>query len=91
MTRTVKHMRQVARYNPLHPLMIVIGIVLVAATAKLGHAMWGIGGMLVFYPAYLGMLLAGQRAAALLSRLIVVPQVLGQSPAYASLYIRASK
>jgi hypothetical protein len=53
--------------------------------------MWGIGGMLVFYPAYLGMLLAGQRAAALLSRLIVVPQVLGQSPAYASLYIRASK
>jgi hypothetical protein len=65
--------------------MVVVGIVLVAATAKLGHGIWGIGGMLVLYPAYLGMLLAGQRVAAALSR-VSIPQLFGFSPVYAGIH-----
>ena len=88
MTRRIRRVRLVARLNPLHPLMIVMGIVLVAVTAKLGHGMWGIGGMLAFYPTYLAMLIVGARAGALLSRMIIVPQVLGQPPVYASRYVQ---
>jgi hypothetical protein len=75
-------MRQLAQHHPLHPLMVVIGVLIATATAKLGHGMWGIGAMLAFYPAYLTMLGAGRRAAALLSR-ISVPQLLAQERAYA--------
>ena len=82
MTKTLKPMRHLAQHNPLHPLMVVLGVVMVAATAKLGHGMWGIGGMLAFYPIYLAMLVAGRRAAALLSG-ISIPQLIGQEPVYA--------
>jgi hypothetical protein len=81
-TKTFKPMRQLARHHSLHPLMVVLGVVMVAATAKLGHGMWGIGGMLAFYPIYLAMLVAGRRAAALLSG-ISIPQLIGQEPVYA--------
>jgi hypothetical protein len=85
-TKKIAPMRQLAQHNPLHPLMIVIGVVMVAATAKLGHGMWGIGGLLAFYPTYLAMLAAGRSAAALLSRLSV-PPLLGRKPAYARISV----
>jgi hypothetical protein len=47
--------------------MLIVGVLLAAATAKLGHAMWGTGGMLAFYPVYLAMLGIGRRAAALVA------------------------
>jgi hypothetical protein len=80
-------MRHLAQHHPLHPLMIVIGVVIVAATAKLGHGMWGIGGMLAFYPTYLTMLVAGRSAAALFSR-ISIPQLVAQERAYARVSVR---
>jgi hypothetical protein len=87
-TRRIRRVQLVARLNPLHPLMIVMGIVLMAVTAKLGHGMWGVGGMLAFYPTYLAMLIAGARARALLVRMIIVPQVLGQPPVHACRYVQ---
>jgi hypothetical protein len=81
-TKKIAPMQQLAQHHPLHPLMIVIGVLIVAATAKLGHAMWGIGGTLAFYPTYLAMLAAGKSAAALLSR-ISVASLLAQERAYA--------
>lgn len=53
----------------LHPAVVVLGILVIAATAKLGHGMWGISGLLAFYPAYLAMLAARRSAAPALSRL----------------------
>ena len=67
--------------------MIVISVLIVAATGKLGHGMWGIGGMLAFYPTYLAMLVAGRGAAALLAR-ISIPRLLAQEPAYARISVR---
>ena len=59
-------MWQLAERHPLHPLMVVVGMLMVALTAKIGHGMWGIDAMLVFYPAYLLAQVAGQRVAAVL-------------------------
>jgi hypothetical protein len=80
-------MRQLAQHHPLHPLMVVIGALIVAAMAKLGHGMWGIGGMLALYPTYLTMLAVGRSAAASLLR-ISVPQLVAQERAYASASVR---
>jgi hypothetical protein len=60
--------QKLARHDPLHPAMVVTGILIVAGTAKLGHGMWGVGGLLAFYPIYLAMLIAGRTAAAALAR-----------------------
>ena len=87
MTKKLAPMRQLAQHHPLHPLMIVIGVLMVAATAKLGHGMWGIGALFAFYPAYLAMLVAGQRAAALLSG-ISIPQLFAPDFAYARISVR---
>ncbi len=87
MTQKIAPVRQLAQHHPLHPLMIIIGVVMVAATAKLGHGMWGIGGVLAFYPTYLTMLVAGRSAAALLSR-ISLPPLLAQERAYARVAVR---
>jgi hypothetical protein len=46
----------------------VIGILIAAGTAKLGHGMWGIAGLLAFYPIYLATLTARHSAAAALAR-----------------------
>jgi hypothetical protein len=86
-TKKIAPTRQLAQHHPLHPLMIVIGVVMVAVTAKLGHGVWGIGGIFAFYPAYLTMLVAGRSAAALLSR-ISVPPLLAQERAYARVAVR---
>ena len=86
MTKTIASVRQLAQSNPLHPLMIVIGLLLVAATAKLGHAMWGIEGMLAFYPTYLITRAAG-RAAGLLPR-IRLPQLFAPEQVFARLSAR---
>jgi hypothetical protein len=48
--------------------MVVIGMLIVALTAKIGHGMWGVDGIFAFYPAYLIVLIAGGRLAAVLSR-----------------------
>jgi len=80
-TKTIAPVRQLAQSHPLHPLMIVIGLLVAAGTAKLGHAMWGIEGMLAFYPTYLVMRAAG-RAAGLLSS-IRLPQSLAPEQAFA--------
>ena len=87
MTKKIAPMRQLAQHHPLHPLMIVIGVLIAAATAKLGHGMWGVGGLLAFYPTYLIMLAAGPRAAAVLAR-ISVPPLPAPEPAYARISIR---
>jgi hypothetical protein len=79
--------RQFAQRHPLHPLMIVIGVLIAAATAKLDHGMWGIGGMMAFYPTYLTMLVAGRSTAALFSR-IGVPRLVAQEHAYARVSVR---
>jgi len=63
-TTNIVPFSELARKNPLHPLMLIVGVLLAAVTAKLGHAMWGTGGMLAFYPVYLAMLGIGRRAAA---------------------------
>jgi hypothetical protein len=81
-TKKIAPMRQLAQHHPLHPLMIVIGVLIVAATGKLGHGMWGIGGMFAFYPTYLAMLVAGRSASALLARLSL-PPLAAQERAYA--------
>jgi hypothetical protein len=81
-TKNIAPMSQLARRYPLHPLMIVIGVLIVASTAKIGHGMWGVDGMLAFYPAYLIMLIGGRRVAAALSRMSA-PQLFAQEPAYA--------
>jgi hypothetical protein len=67
-TKKIAPMSQVAQRHPLHPLMIVIGVLIVALTAKVGHGMWGVDGIFAFYPAYVIMLIAGSRLAAVLSR-----------------------
>jgi hypothetical protein len=87
-TKKIVPMRQLAQQHPLHPLMIVIGLLIVAATAKLGHGTWGIGGMLAFYPTYLAMLVTGRNSAALLPR-ISVPRLVAQEPAYARVCARS--
>ena len=87
MTKKIAPARQFAQHHPLHPLMIIIGVVMVAATAKLGHGMWGIGGVLAFYPTYLTMLVAGRSTAALFSR-IGVPRLVAQEHAYARVSVR---
>src|SRR6266849_3313094 len=79
-TKNIAPMRQLAQHNPRHPLMVVIAVLILAVTAKLGHGTWGIGGMLAFYPTYLTMLGARRSAAQLLSR-ISVPQLLAQDRA----------
>jgi hypothetical protein len=78
---------QLAQQNPLHALMVVVGVLLVAVTAKLGHGIWGVGGMLGFYPAYLAMLAAGRSAAAVLARMSI-PQSPVQQRAYARICVR---
>jgi hypothetical protein len=87
-TKKIAPMRHLAHQHPLHPLMIVVGLLIVAATAKLGHATWGIGGMFALYPIYLAMLVAGRSTAALLSR-ISVPRLVAQEPAYARVSVRS--
>ena len=69
MTRKIAPFRKLARKNPLPPLMLVVGVLLAAAMAKLGHAILGTGGMLAFYPTYLAWLGIGRSAAGLLARL----------------------
>jgi hypothetical protein len=66
-TKKIAPMSQLAQRHPLHPLMVVIGVMIVALTAKIGHGMWGVDGIFAFYPAYL-MLIAGSRLATVLSR-----------------------
>jgi len=66
MSKRVAPMWQIAERHPLHPLMVVVGVLMVALAAKIGHGMWGIDAMLVFYPAYLLAQVAGQRVAAVL-------------------------
>ena len=68
MTKKIAPMSQLAQRYPLHPLMVVIGMLIVALTARVGHGMWGIDGIFAFYPAYLIVLIAGSRLAAALSR-----------------------
>ena len=68
MTKKIAPMSQLAQRHPLHPLMVVIGVLIVALTAKIGHGLWGVDGIFAFYPAYLIMLIAGSRLAAVLSR-----------------------
>jgi hypothetical protein len=63
-TTNVAPFSELAQKNPLHPLMLIVGILLAGVTAKLGHAMWGTGGVLALYPAYLAMLQVGRWAAA---------------------------
>jgi hypothetical protein len=67
-TKKIAPMSQLAQRHPLHPLMVVVGVLIVALTAKIGHGMWGVDGIFAFYPAYLIMLIAGGRLAAALSR-----------------------
>jgi hypothetical protein len=67
-TKKIAPMSQLAQRHPLHPLMVVIGMLIVALTAKVGHGMWGVDGIFAFYPAYLFILIAGSRLAAMLSR-----------------------
>ena len=86
-TKNIAPMRKLAQHHPIHPLMIVLGVLMVALTAKLGHGMWGIDGMLAFYPTYLIMLVAGRRAATVLSG-ISAPQLRAQEPAYAGISVR---
>ena len=69
MTQPIAALPKLARHHPLHPAAVVLGILVIAATAKLGHGMWGIGGLLAFYPAYLAMLAVQRSAAPALSRL----------------------
>jgi hypothetical protein len=61
--------RQFTQHHPLHPVMIVFGILRAAAAAKSGHAIWAVGGMLSFYPIYLGTFVAARNGAALLARI----------------------
>jgi hypothetical protein len=42
--------RQIAQHHSLNPLMIVFGILVAAAAAKSGHAMWAVGGMPFILP-----------------------------------------
>jgi hypothetical protein len=67
-TKKIAPMSQLAQRHPLHPLMVVIGVLIVALTAKVGHGMWGVDGIFTFYPAYLIVLIASSRLAAALSR-----------------------
>jgi len=67
-TKKIAPMSQLAQRHPLHPLMVVIGVLIVALTAKIGHGMWGVGAIFAFYPAYLIILIAGSRFAAVLDR-----------------------
>ena len=69
MTQPVAALPKLAQHHPLHPAVVVLGILVIAGTAKLGHGMWGISGLLAFYPAYLAMLAARRSAAPTLSRL----------------------
>jgi hypothetical protein len=85
--KKIAPVRQLAQHHPLHALMIVIGVLLAAVTAKLGHEMWGIGGMLAFYPTYLAILGVGRSAAAVLAR-ISVPQLPARERAYARIAVR---
>jgi hypothetical protein len=86
-TKNIAPMSQLARRYPLHPLMIVIGVLIVASTAKIGHGMWGVDGMLAFYPAYLIMLVVMRRLAAVPSGISAQP-VLARVPAYARISLR---
>jgi hypothetical protein len=61
--------RQFTEHHPLHPVMIVFGILLAAGAAKSGHAMWAVGGMLAFYPIYLMSFVTARNGAALLARI----------------------
>jgi len=81
-TRNIAQFSALARRHPLHPVMPIVGVLLAAVTAKLGHAMWGTGGMLAFYPVYLAMLGIGRNAAALVRR-ISVSEWPAQEHAYA--------
>ncbi len=69
MTQAIAAFPKLARHHPLHPAIVVAGILIVAATAKLGHGIWGIGGLIAFYPTYLATLVACRSAAAALSEL----------------------
>jgi hypothetical protein len=86
-TKNIPPMSQLARRYPLHPLMIVIGVLIVASTAKIGHGMWGVDGMLAFYPAYLIMLVVMRWLAAVPSG-ISTPPVLARVSAYARISLR---
>jgi hypothetical protein len=79
-TRKIAPFRKLAQQNPLPPLMLVLGVLLAGAMAKLGHVMLGTGGMLAFYPTYLVMLGIGQGAAGLLARLNLPQRALHQHP-----------
>ena len=87
MTRKIAPFRKLARKNPLPPLMLVVGVLLAAAMAKLGHAMLGTGGMLAFYPTYLAGLGIGRSVAGLVARLNL-PQGCIHQLAYAGMSVR---
>jgi hypothetical protein len=89
-TKQIAPMQQIARQHPLHPLMIVIGVLILAGTAKLGHAMCGIGGLFAFYPTYLAIVVAGRNAASLLSRVAILPPLVRQR-AYATISFRTAR
>jgi hypothetical protein len=79
-TQSIAALPTLARHHPLHPAVVVLGILVIAGTAKLGHGMWGISGLLVFYPAYLAMLATHRSAALALSRAGLAP--FGSARAY---------
>ena len=87
MTRKIAPLTELAQNNPLHPLMLVVGVLLAAAMAKLGHAMLGTGGMLAFYPTYLAWLGIGRSAAGLVARLSLSLRAIDQH-AYARIPVR---
>ncbi len=86
MTPRITVLPKLARRYPLHPAVVVVGILMIAATAKLGHGMWGISGLLAFYPAYLAMLATRRSAVLALSRLGFSP--LAPRRAYARVPVR---
>jgi hypothetical protein len=66
MRKQVAPMWKIAERHPLHPLMVILGVLMVALTAKTGHGLWGIDAMLVFCPAYLLAQVVSQRVVAVL-------------------------
>ena len=69
MKQRIVAIRQFTEHHPLHPMMIVFEILIAAAAAKSGHAIWAVGGMLSFYPVYLMTFVAARNGAALLARI----------------------
>jgi hypothetical protein len=68
-TQPIPVLPKLARLYPLHPALVVAGILVVAASAKLGHELSGITLLLAFYPAYVAVLAVRNSAAPALARL----------------------